>query len=561
VNEPRILRLGTRGSALALAQAHLVASALDGRGVQHEIVTIETAGDKRAVDTSWGEGAFVTAIERALVTGEIDVAIHSAKDLPTETHPGLIVGAFLPRAEPRDALVLPAGETGSLDTLAAGTTIGTDSPRRAGFLRSRRPDLVVKPIHGNVDTRLRRLDDGAGGALLLAAAGLIRLGRADRISQLIAAEVIPPAPGQGAIAVQIRDDDEAARKIVACVDDFPTRVAVEAERAFLNATGGGCRAPIGALASVTDGRLEILGGFATVDGRAAGLDAVSGTVDERDALAENLAARLVARRSAATNARRVLVTRPQTDAGTLVARLAEQGLTAVVVPTIEVELLDQTAQLDEVLLDIASFEWGIVTSVNGARAVARAAQRLGAGLSGPRWAAVGRQTARELNASGVTDVWFPTVANADSMGGELPLIAGQRVLWARGDLADDGLAAALESRGAIVTAVAVYRTIVGPESSRALLDDAMAQGPIDAVIFTSPSAVQGLLAIASHAYEHDLRCVPAVCVGPRTALAATRGWCDTVAVATSPDPGVLSELVAELLASRQHGSESAGVVE
>ena len=560
MNEQRNLRLGTRGSALALAQARLVARALDTHGVQHEIVTIETAGDKRAVDTAWGEGAFVTAIQAALVAGEIDVAIHSAKDVPTEADPRLIIAAFLPRAEPRDALALPAGATGSLDTLQAGTTIGTDSPRRAGFLRSHRPDLVVEPIHGNVDTRLRRLDNGAVGALVVAAAGLIRLGRADRINQLIGADVVPPAPGQGAIAVQIRDDDEAVLKTVACLDDFATRVAVEAERAFLHAMGGGCRAPIGALATVKEGGLELLGGFASVDGRQVGMDMVSGPLDERQALAEDLAAKLVARRATVNGARRVLVTRPERDSAKLVARLGEQGLAAVVVPTIEVELIDQTSHLDQQLREIDSFDWGIVTSANGARALAWATQRLGVKLAGLRWAAVGRHTARELNAAGVTDVWLPTAADADAIGRELPLIAGQRVLWACGDLADDGLATALESRGVTVTRVVVYRTIVGPERSRALLDDAMAEGPIVAVIFTSPSAVHGLLAIASEAYERDLRCVPAVCVGPRTARTAAESWLGTVAVATSPDLGLLSELVAELLASRQPGPQSVGVI-
>ena len=549
MSERRTLRLGTRGSALALAQAHLVATALETHGVEHEIITIETAGDKRAPDTPWGEGAFVTAIERALIHDEIDLAVHSAKDLPTDGDPRLTIAAFLSRAEPRDALVLPAhGAPASLDSLVPGTVIGTDSPRRTGFLRWYRPDLEVRALHGNVDTRLRRLDEGAVGALLLAAAGLIRLGRTDRISQLIAAEVMPPAPGQGAIALQVRADDAVALALVARLDDLATRVAVEAERTFLSATGGGCRAPIGALASVQDDRLDLLAGFASVDGRYVGLDTISGRLDDRQALAAELAARLVARRAAVSGARRVLVTRPRSESAVLVARLAEHGITGVVVPTIEVELLDRAPGLDEPLRALASFEWGIVTSANGVLALAKAAQRLGVNLAELRWAAVGGQTARELNAAGVADVWLPAIASANALGDELPVSSGQHVLWAHGDLADDGLAAALEARGASITAVVVYRTIVGPESSRSVLDDAMAQASIEAVVFASPSAVRGLLAIADEACVSRLRSVPAVCVGARTAATARELWTDTVAVATSPEAGVLAELVSELVA-------------
>ncbi|HET6319282.1 MAG TPA: hydroxymethylbilane synthase, partial [Chloroflexota bacterium] len=256
------LRIGTRGSALALAQAAIVARALEAHGIDREIVIVETAGDRRAPDTAWGEGAFVTAIERALVEGRVDVAVHSAKDVPTDEDPRLTIAAYMARDDARDALVLPAGQAGSLDTLPAGTIVGTDSPRRTGFVRAYRADLTVQPLHGNVDTRLRRLDEGAVDALVLAAAGLNRLGREDRISQLLPVEVVPPAPGQGAICVQVRADDARAATLAGRLDDAPTRIAVEAERAFLKATGGGCRAPVGAHAVVESDRVRLLGGFA-----------------------------------------------------------------------------------------------------------------------------------------------------------------------------------------------------------------------------------------------------------------------------------------------------------
>src|SRR5687768_12000175 len=183
------VRIATRGSALALAQARLVADALAGEGVVAEMVLVETEGDRRAPDTAWGEGAFVKAIELALIEQRADIAVHSAKDLPTDEEPNLRIAAYLPRQDPGDALVVRDGAVrATIDSLPAGSVVGTDSPRRTGFLRARRPDLDVRPLHGNVDTRLRRLDDGEVDALVLAVAGLLRLGREERISQRVPSE-------------------------------------------------------------------------------------------------------------------------------------------------------------------------------------------------------------------------------------------------------------------------------------------------------------------------------------------------------------------------------------
>ncbi|HEY6013329.1 MAG TPA: hydroxymethylbilane synthase [Candidatus Limnocylindrales bacterium] len=177
--------IGTRGSRLAMAQAGLVAEALERSGCTTRISIIETAGDRRAPDTAWGEGAFMAAIERALLAGDVDVAVHSAKDVPTDEDRRLRIGAYLPRADPRDALVVRVDAPDRrLDDLPPGSRVGTDSPRRTGFVLARRPDLVVHPLHGNVDTRLRRLDTGATDALVLACAGLDRIGLGARIAQV-----------------------------------------------------------------------------------------------------------------------------------------------------------------------------------------------------------------------------------------------------------------------------------------------------------------------------------------------------------------------------------------
>ena len=234
----RTLRIGTRGSALAMIQARWVAEALATRGTATELVTIRTEGDQRAPDTAWGEGAFVRRIEAALLDGSVDVAVHSAKDVPTDEHPALVIAAYPVREDPRDALVCRVRGT-TLATLPAGSRVGTDSPRRTAFLLAQRPDLAVHPLHGNVDTRLTKLDRGESDALVLAVAGLTRLGRADRIDEVLPLTLVASAPGQGSLAVQVRADDAEARDAAARLDDPATRVAVETERAILNRTGGG----------------------------------------------------------------------------------------------------------------------------------------------------------------------------------------------------------------------------------------------------------------------------------------------------------------------------------
>jgi len=548
------VRIGTRGSALAMAQAGLVARALSAYGVDHELVVIHTDGDRRAPDTAWGEGAFVAAIERALLDGSIDVAVHSAKDVPTEEHPRLKIAAFMHREDARDALVVAAGATArTLDELPAGSVIGTDSPRRTGFLRSRRPDIDVRPLHGNVDTRLRRLDEGEVDGLLLAVAGLVRLGRADRIAERVPVETLPPAPGQGALAVQVRADDTQSLELCAQIDHRPTRLAVEAERTFLRAAGGGCRAPIGAFAETDATRLRLLGGFATVDGRAAIVDRTEGAARDAEALAVELAARLGSRRLVPRGAARVLVTRPAGQGQALAFGLAQHGIEAVVVPAIAVELSAAGGPLDRALGKLDQYDWAVVTSVNGAQAVTAATERLGWNPEVVRWAAVGEATARRLRAGGVAYCWQPTTATGKAIAHELPLSDDVRVLLVRGSLADDALPTLLAQRGAVVDEVTAYTTVEAPASSHALLEDAFTAGPLDGVVLASPSAVRGLLTLAGPERRIRVLALPAVAIGPTTAAAAREAGFRQLVEAPTRDVGALAGLMAGLFGSRVSG--------
>ncbi len=249
-----VLRLGTRRSALALTQSGMVADALRERsGREVELVEVVTQGDVSTapLSTIGGTGVFATALRTALRAGEVDLAVHSLKDLPTAPAPGLALAAVPLREDPRDALVSRTGA--GLAALPAGARVGTGSPRRAAQLLAARPDLRVVDVRGNVGTRLALVSDGVVDAVVLALAGLARLGREHEVSEVLDPEVVMPAPGQGALAVECRSDDAVTAAACAGLDHALTRAEVTAERTLLAALEAGCSAPVGALATTDDG--------------------------------------------------------------------------------------------------------------------------------------------------------------------------------------------------------------------------------------------------------------------------------------------------------------------
>jgi len=288
------LRIGTRGSALALWQAEHVKALLLARGLVAQLEVITTTGDRlldRRLEAVGGKGAFLKEIEEALLARSVDLAVHSLKDVPTVLPEGLRLCAYLERADPRDGLVARAA--GSLADLPAGARVGTTSLRRRAQLGAARPDLVLADLRGNVDTRLRKLRDGEFDAIVLAMAGVTRLGRAAEVTQALPAEEFLPAPGQGAIALECRVDDEAVLAALTLLNHRPTELAVTAERAFLAALGGGCNVPLGAFARWLDGRWVLSAMVAREDGSEAlraedhGADAVE--------LGQRVAAQLLSR--------------------------------------------------------------------------------------------------------------------------------------------------------------------------------------------------------------------------------------------------------------------------
>ena len=261
------LLIGSRGSQLALWQAHHISALLREHGHEVDLKIIKTTGDKItdvALAKVGTKGMFTKEIEEALADGSIDLAVHSLKDLPTELSSGFEIAAITTRENPRD--VFCSSKYKNIDDLPRGARVGTSSLRRQAQLKAVRPDLDIHPLRGNVDTRLRKLEAGEYDAIILAAAGLYRLGKTELVRQVISAETMCPAAGQGALGIEIRAGDTVTRQRLAFLDDVSARATTTCERALLNKLGGGCQVPIGAFAEVRNGRLHLEAIVADPDG-------------------------------------------------------------------------------------------------------------------------------------------------------------------------------------------------------------------------------------------------------------------------------------------------------
>jgi hydroxymethylbilane synthase len=293
-----LLRIGTRGSMLALAQAQLVQRLLaEAHGVGREAIEIKvitTSGDRltdRPLSEAGGKGLFSKEIEAALEAGEVDLGVHSSKDLASHLPDGLVLAAFLEREDVRDAFVSLKYRT--LEALPQGAKLGSSSIRRAAQMLRARPDLEVVPFRGNVDTRLQKLEAGVADATLLAAAGLNRLGKADRITAYLDPLAFPPAPAQGAIGIEIRDNDNRTADLVSVLNHAPTATTIAAERALLATLDGSCRTPIGAFTELNGVSCRLTAEILSPDGREFHRDTVEGKAADAARLGTQLGHRLL----------------------------------------------------------------------------------------------------------------------------------------------------------------------------------------------------------------------------------------------------------------------------
>lgn len=537
------LVVGSRKSGLALWQTEHVIGLLQHAwpDVALEIRSYTTEGDDNlatALPEIGGKGVFTSRLEQALAVEEIDLAVHSLKDLPVDTGREFTIGAVTSRTDPRDCLV--ARNAWTLATLPHGAVVGTSSLRRQGQLLARRPDLLVKAIRGNVDTRVRKVLDGEYDAALLAAAGVTRLGLAAHVTEWIPADAILPAPGQGALAVQCRTGDKETLLRLAAIDEPGVRAAVEAERGFLQHLGGGCSAPIAAYARLEKGRLRMTGLVASPEGGR--VVRVEDEAEDGRMLARRLAERALdegaqsiltefrgrtsAARLAAQNGvlegRRVVVTRARAEAELLCEKLAALGATPICAPAIKIEPVDDLRSLDDAIARITSFDWVVFTSTDAVEIFCRRwthAGRAPADLRGVKVAAVGPVTARALGAWGAQPDFVPDEFAGGPLAEGLAIAPGHRVLLPRAEIARHETVEILERRGATVVVLPIYRTVAA-EIDRTVIED-IRRG-VDAVLFTSGSTVQHFMHIMR---EHDPGFVfPAqtriMCIGPVTASAA-----------------------------------------
>ena len=536
-----MLTIGSRGSQLALWQARWVARKLEELGQACRIEIVRTTGDKitdAPLAKVGGKGLFTKEIEEALLEGRVDLAVHSLKDLPTAVPRGLCLAAVPERGDPRDAVV---GRR--LAELPAGARVGTSSLRRAAQLRALRPDLGVEPVRGNLDTRLRKLSEGQYDALVLAAAGLERMGWQERVAEYLPLEVMCPAVGQGALAIETREDSGEAQRWCARLDHAETRACVTAERALLAALGGGCQVPIAGYAWMEGGRLRLLGVVASPDGGNLVRREISGAPTEARELGEELARQLLAAGAAAIVAllgKRIVVTRAREQASELSQKLRGLGAEVIEFPTIEIRPAEDYGPLDAALGRLDSYDWLIFTSANGVR-------YFGDRLRNPQFratiCAIGPATRRAVEERGWTVSLMPEKYVAESLveaftGEDL---TGKRILLPRAAVARDVVPAELARRGAQVDVVEAYRTVIPEEAPTLAAKIFSAARKPDWVTFTSSSTVGNFVRAAG---VEALAGVRVASIGPVTTAAARRHG---IQVAVEAETFTLDGLVEAIL--------------
>jgi hydroxymethylbilane synthase len=579
------LIIGSRGSKLALWQSNWIKQELERLhpGLTVEIEIIKTTGDKMqeaslAGLAGAGKGVFTKEIEEALLNRSIDLAVHSLKDLPTTLPDGLHIAAITERVDVRDALICSATLRGTVKTirdLPKGARVGTSSLRRSAQLLNQRPDLEIMELRGNVDTRLRKLDEGQYDAIILASAGLLRLGFGERISARIEPAEMLTAVGQGALGIESRVDDQRTNLLLESLNHWPTRYAAEAERAVLRELGGGCAVPIAALGIVSseDGkerlRLEAL--VADVAGRDVIRLQAEGSAHHAEELGAQLAEALVqagardllARKVTkekpshsrdAENAeaaqsnhkeivsevvvdtvlplagRKVIVTRSPKQSGEMVRFLEKLGAEVIACPTIEIKPPTSWEQLDAALTKLSWFDWLVFTSANGVEFFLQRLDETGHGraeLMAHKVCAVGRKTAERLMRENISVDVMPERFTAEALVEEFikrfgvgQRLRGSKMLLPASKTTRDVIRPAMEKIGVYVEVVEAYQTVLPASSGREVMN-LIRDAAADYILFTSPSTIANLAAIleTDHLKPHLMNCRVS-CIGPVTADAA-----------------------------------------
>lgn len=541
------VRFGTRGSALARAQTAFVIARFSSSHpeISSETVIIQTEGDRdktSSLTVIGGRGVFTNALQDALRHGDIDAAVHSAKDLPTEAQPDLMIAAFLGRTDARDVLV--SKHNRSLAALNPNPVIGTSSRRRAVQVLKLRPDARIVDLRGNIDTRLRKAFETELDGVVLAAAGIERMGWSDQITEYLPIEIAVPSPGQGALAIEIRAGESGPVSLLAELDDLDLSIAVKTERAFLRGTGGGCTSPVGAFASVEGDHVRLRAMLSLADGtRVDWIDERAPVVDA-EMFARSRAMELLATLESPSSlkGKRILVTRGTKEDG-LSTGLRARGAETIVAPVNQIERVDKRAiDLALKLWDGAHFDWIVFTSQNAVDGLADSQTGLRL-IEGASVAAVGSATTRKLRERGIDVDVQPDVFSSEALVAELAKhdLSGRHVLFPHGNLARAMVPERLRALGAEVEAIEVYRTLSAETIDPNVVND-LSDGTVDAVVFCSPSSVHGLLDLLGEQSGHVKQTVVA-CIGPTTGDAARKA---RLPVLIQPNESTIESLIVSL---------------
>lgn len=561
---------GTRSSRLAAWQSDHVISLLKAAWAPAEWVSrnVSTRGDEnsdRPLVEIGGRGAFTEAIETLLVEGEIDFAVHSLKDLPVRPARGLVVAAVVGPRNPGEVLVSREGRR--FAELPTGAVVGTSSLRRQAQLLRARPDIEVRSIRGNVETRIAKVERGEYQATVLAAAGVERLGLDDRATEILDDALMMPAPGQGAIAVQCRADDELMIELLSEITDRSLEDRTRAERIFLASLEAGCSAPVAALAvdraagergsgTASEARFHLRGrvidpaGRRTVDIEGSGNDPLElGVRLAGEALAggagEILRSCSPSKGTGLLAGRRIVVTRPREQSAELAHALEAHGAQIVLLPVIRVTPLFDDLAAQRVVAELPTYRWIVLASANAARIFLGAARTAGVEWGGGvRFAAVGPATAAAAEEAGVEIAFVSRGGTGGELGKELPDVAAVRVLVPCAAKHGQGLERELESRGARVSTLPVYRTESLPIDAEGI--EELKRG-VDTIVFASASAVDSFLSgLGSSSVEpRSLFERSAIaCIGPSTARAVERqGLHPSVVAEEHSSGGIVAALV------------------
>lgn len=559
------IRIGTRGSQLALYQANVVKDELEQKFPEFsfQIVVIKTKGDKILdvpLSKIGDKGLFTKELEVAMFENEIDMAVHSLKDLPTRFPEGVLLGAVLKRGEVRDALISSTKK--SLNDLTSEDIIATSSLRRKAQLLRINKDFKIVEIRGNVNTRIRKMEEGYCTVMVMAGAGLQRLGMDDYISELIDPDLVIPACSQGAIAIEIRENDPRIGNVVAAINDTDTLLSTNAERAFLRTLEGGCQIPVGSYSSIKGDKFEITGFISSINGEKFLSEKAEGPVEEAVELSVKLAESLLSKGGREIlNAIRlddpfaitkelplkdkIFISTRAIEAGDALPDLLKaQGATLLSLPMIDIKPAPVTKEGKEIISQLSSYDWLFFTSRNGVANFFKHLIDLNGSSELPsslKVAVVGSKTASELEYYGYSPAFTGTSHGSAALATEFLQkfqLRGKKILLSLGNLADDTLKNLLGTDNQVVR-LDVYLT-TAPKNVDLSVMNRISEGLYDLILFTSPSTFDHFISLADKSILGGLKIAS---IGTTTSQAIHAAGFEPMLTAAMSNAGGLTEAI------------------